>query len=92
MQNRFSLLDTHVMPMFMIIALDIVITMRFSINCPIVTYSPTACFLSEREASSENYGPQVYLYHILKSKNTLLQFIYHYFIFWFCLSIYHYAI
>ena len=37
----------------------------------------------KREASSENYGPGVYLYHILKSKNTFLQFIYFYFYFLF---------
>ena len=41
-----------------------------------------------REAASENYDPRVYLYHILKSKNTLLQFIYFYFILCFCFSIY----
>ena len=29
----------------------------------------------KREASSENYGPRVYLYHIKNLKNTLLQFI-----------------
>jgi hypothetical protein len=57
-----------------------VITMRFSKNCPTVICLPTVCFVLEREASSENYGPRVYLYHILKSKNTLLQFIYFYFI------------
>ena len=34
----------------------------------------TVCYVFEREASSENYGPWVYFYHILKSKNTLLQF------------------
>ena len=44
-----------------------VITMRFSINCPTVIYLPTVCSALEREASSENYGPRVYFYHILKS-------------------------
>ena len=34
----------------------------------------------EREASSENYGPRVYFKHIIKTKNTLLQFIYFCFI------------
>jgi hypothetical protein len=34
----------------------------------------------EREASSENYGPRVYFNHIIKTKNTLLQFIYFYFV------------
>src|SRR3989337_183905 len=57
-----------------------VIIICFSINCPTVICLPTVCSALEREASSENYGPRVYLYHILKSKNTLLQFIYFYFI------------
>ena len=52
---------------------------------------PTVCYFP-REATSENYGPRVYLYHILKSKNTSLQFYLLYFILCFCLSIYHYEI
>ena len=59
MQNRFGLLDTHMMPMFMIIALDIVITMHSSINCSAVICSPTVIFAILREATSETYGPQV---------------------------------
>ena len=53
--------------------------MCFSINCPIVICSPTVCYVFEREASSENYGPRVYFYHIIKTKIPLLQFIYFYF-------------
>ena len=60
MQNRFGLLDTDVMPIFMIIALDIVITLRFSINCSAVICSPTVIFSILREASSETYGPRVH--------------------------------
>src|SRR3989337_2640712 len=60
MQNCFSLLDTDMMPMFMTIALDIVITLRFAINCSAVICSPTVLFSILREASSETYGPQVY--------------------------------
>ena len=60
MQNRFGLLDTDVMPIFMIIALDIVITLRFSINCSAVICSPTVIFSILREASSETYAPRVY--------------------------------
>ena len=86
MQAGVNLLVSDVMPIYMIIALNIVITMHFSINCPTVICLPTICFLFEREASSENYGPWVYLYRILKSKNTVLQFIYHYFILYFYLS------
>jgi hypothetical protein len=57
-----------------------VIIICYSIKCPTVICLPTVCYVFEREASSENYGPWVYFYHILKSKNTLLQFIYFYFI------------
>ena len=60
MQNRFGLLDTDVMPIFMIIALDIIITLCFSINCSAVICSPTVLFSILREASSETYGPRVY--------------------------------
>src|SRR3989337_2141454 len=60
MQNRLGLLDTDVMPIFIIIALDIVITLHFSINCSTVICSPTVLFAFKREASSETYGPQVY--------------------------------
>ena len=59
MQNRFDLLDTDVMPIFMIIALDIFITMRFSINCLAVICSPIIIHAIMREATSETYGPWV---------------------------------
>ena len=48
------------MPIFMIIALDIVITLRFSINYSTVICSPTVIFSILREATSETYGPRVY--------------------------------
>ena len=60
MQNHFGLLDTDVKPIFMIIALDINITMRFSINCSAVICSPTVIHAILREATSETYGPRVY--------------------------------
>ena len=60
MQVGVGLLDTDVMPMFMIIALDIVITMHFSINSSAVIRSPTVIFAISREATSETYGPRVY--------------------------------
>ena len=60
MQNRFGLLDTDVMPIFMIIALDVVITLRFYINCSAVICSPTVIISILGEASSETYGPRVY--------------------------------
>ena len=56
--DRFGLLDTDVMPMFMIIALDIVIIMRSSINCSAIICSPTILFAILREAASETYGPR----------------------------------
>ena len=49
-----------VMPIFMIIALDIVITLCFYINCSAVICSPTVITSILREASSETYGPRVY--------------------------------
>src|SRR6266536_3534345 len=69
MQNCFGLLDTDVMPMFMIIALDIVITLRFSINFSAVICSPIVIISILREASSETYGPRVYFpsYNLLFS-------------------------
>ena len=45
---------------FMIIALDIVIIMRSSINCSVVIFSPTLLFAILREVSSETCGPRVY--------------------------------
>ena len=43
--ESFGLLDTDVMPIFMIIALDIVIIMHFSINCSTVICSPTVILM-----------------------------------------------
>src|SRR5215216_763925 len=48
------------MPIFIIIAIDIFITLRFSFNCSVVICSPTVLFAILREASSETYGPRVY--------------------------------
>ena len=39
--------------------LDILITMRFSINCSTVICSPTVRYTILREATSETYGPRV---------------------------------
>ena len=43
-----------------IIALDIVITLCFSINCSTLICSPTVLYAILRETSSETYGPRVY--------------------------------
>ena len=69
MQNRFGLLNTDVMHMFMIIDLDIIIIMRSSVNCSAVICSPTVIFAILREATSETYGPRAsfplyYIYFI----------------------------
>ena len=64
----------------LIIALDIVIIVWSSINCPTVICLATACYFS-REATSETYGPRVYLLSYKNPKNTLLQFYFMYFIF-----------
>ena len=47
--------------------LDILIIIRFSINCSTVICSPTVILMLTREASSETYGPRVYLLSYLLS-------------------------
>ena len=59
MQAGVGLLDTNVMPMFMIIALDVFIIMCSSINCSVVICSPTVIHAILREATSKTYGPRV---------------------------------
>ena len=49
-----------VMPMFMIIALDIIIIMRSFINCSAVICTVTVLLAILREATSETYGPRDY--------------------------------
>ena len=58
--ERISLLVSDVMPICMIIALDIIMTLPGSINCSTVIRSPTVILAIMREASSEHYGPRVY--------------------------------
>ena len=58
--ENIGLLVTDVMPICMIIALDIVMTLRDSINCSTVIRPPTLILAIMREASSEHYGPGVY--------------------------------
>ena len=57
MQARVGLLVMDVMPIFMIIALDIVITLHFSINCSIVICLPTVCFLSREKPLVKTMAP-----------------------------------
>ena len=75
MQNRFGLLETDVMPILMIIALDIVITLHFSINCSAVICSPTVIFSILREASSETYGPPSTFHHISFRSTILVSYL-----------------
>ena len=81
MQAGVGLLETDVMPIFKIIALDIVITLHFSINCSVVICSPIVIFSILREASSETYGPRVYLlsykFSIYFYLHLLLSNLYH---------------
>ena len=58
--ESIGLLVSHVRHICMIIALDIIMTLRYSINCSTVICSPTVIFAILREASSEHYGPRVY--------------------------------
>ena len=59
MQNRFGLLDSGVMPMFMIMP-RYSHNYALSINCSAVICSPTIIYAILREATSETYGPRVY--------------------------------
>ena len=78
--ESIGLLVSDVMPICMIIALDIVMTLRDSINCSTVIRSPTVILGIMREVSSEHYGPRVYFTHYIfrstykNTKNTLLHF------------------
>ena len=60
----FDLLVPNVMHIFMIIALDIVITMCFSINCSTVICLPTVCFLSRKKPLVNPMAPGSISYHI----------------------------
>ena len=72
--ESIGLLVSDVMPICMIIALDIVMTLCGSINCSTVICSPTILFSFMREASSETYGPRVYFpYYIFASINQKYQ-------------------
>ena len=59
MQNSFGLLNTDVMPIFHNHCLDILITMRSSVNCSTVICSSTVILAIMREATSETYAPRV---------------------------------
>jgi hypothetical protein len=72
MQAGFSLLVTDVMPIFMIIALDVVIIIRFSINCSTVICLPTVCVLSREKPLVKTMALGLFLsyyFQIYKTKN-----------------------
>src|SRR6266536_222372 len=80
MQNHFLLLDMDVMPIFIIIALDIIITLCFSISCSTVICSPIICFLSREKPLVKPMAPRsifhhIY-FHIYKPKNPKIPFCY----------------
>ena len=70
--ESIGLLVSDVMPICMIIALHIMMTLRGSINCSTVICSPTVIFAILREASSEHYGPEVLLHTIFSALHFLL--------------------
>ena len=61
--------------------------MHFSINCSTVICSPTVIVRLLREATSETYGPRVYLHHI--NLPTLTYFLCFLLCFYFTLHLYH---
>src|SRR5919106_3837889 len=87
MQNRFGLLVSDVMPIYMIIP-------RYSHNyaqfCQLLNsnlFTHRRILMLSREATSETYGPRVYLYHI----NLLLlsYFLCYLLCLYFTLHLYH---
>ncbi len=65
MQTGVGLLVTDVMPIFMIIDLDIVTTLRFSINCSTVICLPNVCFLSREKPLVKTMAPGYIFYHMI---------------------------
>jgi hypothetical protein len=100
MQAGVGLLVLDVMPIYMIIALDIIITMRFSINCSTVICVPTVCFLSREKPLMKSMAHGSIFYHIIfrsiKSKTQNYLAVIYLLLFYFALLlifyIYHYQI
>jgi hypothetical protein len=96
----FGLLVMDVMPIYMIIAFDIIITMLFSINCSIVICLPTICFLSREKPLVKTMAPGSIFYHIIfrsiKLKTQKYLAVIYLLLFYFTLLlifyIYHYQI
>ena len=64
MQAGVGLLDMDMMPIFIIMALDIIITLRFFIDCSTVIWSPTVCFLSREKPLVKPMAPGSLSYYI----------------------------
>ena len=100
MYARVGVLVSDVMPIYMIIALDIFITMRFSINCSTVIYLATVLFLSGEKPLVKTMALGSIFYHIIfrskKSKTQKYLAAIYLFLFYFVLLlifyIYHYQI
>ena len=60
MQNHFGLLDTDMMPICIIIALNMFIIIHFSINCSTVIFSPTLYLLLWEKPLVNTMPPRVY--------------------------------
>src|SRR3989337_1440424 len=64
MQTGVGLLILDVMPIYMIIALDIVIIICSSINCPTVICLPVVCYFSREKPLVKSTAPGSLLYYI----------------------------
>ena len=62
--ESFRSTNTDVMPISMIIALDIVISMRFSINCSTVIFLPIVCYLSREKPLVKHMAAGSIFHHI----------------------------
>jgi hypothetical protein len=90
MQNRFGLLVTDVMPIYMIIAMNNIITMHFSINCPTIICLPTVCFVSREKPLVKTMAPGSTLIVLLRPKLPCCNYFTFYLLI--NLPIYHYQI
>jgi hypothetical protein len=66
--DNIGLLILDVMPIYMIIALDIIMIICFSINCPTIICLPTVCYLREKPLVN-TMAPGAYFIIIAKTLN-----------------------
>ena len=76
MQNRFGLLILDVIPIYMIIALDIVIIICYSMNCPTLICLPIVCYFSREKPLVKSMALGSLLYHICLQDLFLFAFIF----------------